>query len=79
MQKARKTTGPQNRAIWEDKEYQEKYGNVHIEEEEKVDVDKRLKSVKELEEKEKKREKPMTETQRLYEMAKSQAQREEDE
>lgn len=28
VQKARKTTGPMNRAIWEDEEYQKKYGDV---------------------------------------------------
>ena len=78
MQKARKTVGPLNKAIWEDKEYQEKYGNVHIEVEEEVDVEKRLKTVKDMEEKEKKRDRPITETQRLYEMAKSQMQREDE-
>lgn len=77
VQKARKTVGPLNKAIWEDKEYQDKYGEVKVEVEETVDIQKRVKIEKEIEEKEKKNNKPISDTQRLYELSKQLAHEEE--
>lgn len=74
VQKARKTTGPMDRAIWEDKEYQEKYCNIDVEEKDK-EIDENGELINQQEPTEKKKEKPakpLTQLQTLYELAKAQ-------
>ena len=70
VQRARKNTGPMNRAIWEDKEYKEKYIGIEKVEEEPEAVE--GKEGEEEEKKEKKKDKPLTKYQTLYELAKAQ-------
>lgn len=73
VQKARRATGPVNRAIWEDKEYQEKYCNIEVEEKDK-EMDENGELLIQDEKKKEKQQvpKPLTQLQTLYELAKAQ-------
>lgn len=73
VQKARRTTGPLDRAIWEDKEYQAKYFNIELEQQDKeIDENGELIKQETEEPKKEKPQKPLTQLQTLYALAKAQ-------
>ena len=73
VQQARRATGPLDRAIWEDKEYQAKYFDAEVEHQDK-EIDEHGEIIKKDDKGEKKEkvEKPLSQLQTLYALAKSQ-------
>lgn len=73
VQKARKATGPLDRAIWEDKEYQAKYFDAEVElQDQEIDEHGEIINKGTDEKKKEKPEKPLSQLQTLYALAKAQ-------